>query len=78
VTRPGQIGDCPNGTMFIVGGIMIRRPGMRIGIGLEEGVSPGTLEAAQFAALPLFVGLCIAFVVAMITRETYPSRQHVP
>jgi MFS family permease len=76
VVKPERIGTSAaivNGTMFIVGGIMISRPGMRIGIGLEEGV-----KAAQFAALPLFVGLCIAFVVAMIIRETYPSRQHVP
>jgi hypothetical protein len=61
--------------MFIVGGIMISRPGMRIGLGLDAGIDPGSLEIAQFATRPLLVSLVIALVVAAIMRETYPRKQ---
>ena len=51
-----------NGIMFIVGGIMISRPGVRIGLGMEEGVAPASLEMAQFAGAPAadrrVYGLC--------------------
>jgi hypothetical protein len=59
--------------MFIVGGMMISRPGVRIGLGLEEGLTPQSLELARYAALPLLVGICIAFVIALFMRETYPT-----
>ena len=62
-----------NGIMFIVGGIMISRPGLRIGMGLEEGIAPASLELAQYAARPLLWGLCVAFVIAALMRETYPA-----
>jgi cyanate permease len=77
VVKPENIGTSAaivNGTMFIIGGIMISRPGMRIGLGLDAGISPGTLEAAQFVARPLLVGLCVAFIVAALMRETYPAK----
>lgn len=64
-----------NGVMSIVGGVMISRPGMRIGLGLEQGVTPASLELAQFAGRPLLIGVCLAFVIALIMRETYP-KQH--
>jgi hypothetical protein len=63
-----------NGTMFIVGGIMISRPGVRIGLGLDSGINPGTLQIAQYAARPLLVGLGIALVIAILMRETYPTK----
>jgi MFS family permease len=75
VVEPKNIGTSAaivNGIMFILGGIMISRPGLRIGIGLEEGVAPGSLEMAQFAARPLLIGVCVAFVIALLMRETYP------
>jgi MFS family permease len=75
VVEPKYIGTSAaivNGIMFILGGIMISRPGVRIGIGLEEGVAPSTLEMAQFAGRPLLVGVCLAFVIALAMRETYP------
>jgi MFS family permease len=78
VVKPASIGTSAaivNGTMFIVGGIMISRPGMRIGLGLDAGIDPGSLEIAQFAARPLLVGLVIALVAAAIMRETYPRIQ---
>jgi MFS family permease len=62
-----------NGTMFILGGIMISRPGVRIGLGLQESVAPGSMELAQFAARPLLLGVCVAFIVALLMRETYPA-----
>jgi fucose permease len=76
VVEPANIGTSAalvNGTMFIVGGIMISRPGVRIGLGVEEGVAPASLELAQFAARPLLLGLCIAFMIALLMRETYPA-----
>jgi hypothetical protein len=60
--------------MFIVGGIMISRPGMRIGLGIEAGIEPKSLELAQYASLPLMVAIIAALVVALMMRETYPKR----
>ena len=64
-----------NGFMFILGGIMISRPGARIGLGLHEGVPPGSLEMAQFAGRPLLVAICTAFVIALVMQETHPKRK---
>jgi MFS family permease len=75
VVEPANIGTSAaivNGTMFLVGGIMISRPGVRIGRGLEGGLSSGSLELAQYAALPLLIALCIALIIAIVMRETYP------
>ena len=77
VVQPHQIGTSAaivNGIMFILGGILISRPGARIGIGLEQGIEAGTLEAAQFAGWPLLVALIIAMVFAVLMRETYPPK----
>jgi hypothetical protein len=63
VVRPGQIGTSAaivNGTMFIVGGIMISRPGVRVGLGLEAGIEPKSLELAQYAGWPLMVAIAVA------------------
>jgi hypothetical protein len=67
-----------NGIMFIVGGIMISRPGVRIGLGLEGGVAPRSLELAQFASRPLLIGIVVAFIIALLMRETYPARSLEP
>jgi sugar phosphate permease len=78
VVEPKYIGTSAvivNGIMFIVGGIMISRPGVRIGLGIGEGVAPGSLEMAQFAARPLLIGVCVAFFIALLMRETYPREQ---
>jgi UPF0716 family protein affecting phage T7 exclusion len=58
VVKPSQIGTSAaivNGIMFIVGGIMISRPGVRIGLGLESGIEAKSLALAQYAARPLMV-----------------------
>jgi MFS family permease len=76
VVRPSQIGTSAaivNGMMFIVGGIMIARPGMRIGMGMEAGIEAKSLELVQYAALPLLVAILVALAVASVMRETYPS-----
>jgi MFS family permease len=76
VVEPQNIGTSAalvNGFMFIMGGILISRPGLRIGLGLEAGVTPGSLEMAQYAALPLLIAICLAFVIALLMRETYPA-----
>lgn len=75
VVEPKYIGTSAaivNGIMFILGGIMISRPGVRIGIALEEGVAPGSLAMAQLAGRPLAIGVCLAFLIALLMRETYP------
>lgn len=78
VVKPSQIGTSAaivNGIMFIVGGIMISRPGVRIGLGIEAGLEPKSLELAQHASLPLTVALAIALVVSFFMKETYPKSQ---
>ena len=72
---PNRIGTSAaivNGIMFIVGGIMISRPGVRIGFGLEAGIEPKTLELAQYAAWPLMLAIVVALAIAFVMRETYP------
>jgi MFS family permease len=47
VVQPSQIGTSAaivNGIMFIVGGIMISGPGVRIGVGIESGIEPRSLD----------------------------------
>jgi hypothetical protein len=76
VVRPNRIGTSAalvNGTMFILGGIMIQRPGVRIGWGAESGLEHGTLALAQYAALPLLSALIAACAFAVVMRETYPA-----
>jgi MFS family permease len=76
VVRPSQIGTSAaivNGIMFIVGGIMMSRPGVRIGMGLEAGIEPKSLELAQYASLPLLVVLAIAIALSFYMKETYPK-----
>ena len=75
VVRPNQIGTSAaivNGIMFIVGGIMISRPGARIGLGIEAGIEPRSLELAQYASWPLLLALVIALALSFYMKETYP------
>jgi MFS family permease len=62
-----------NGLMFLVGGVMIARPGVRTGWALERGLGVGTLDVAQFAAWPLVAALAGAWVLAALMDETYPA-----
>ena len=52
---------------------MISRPGVRIGLGLDAGISPRSLELAQLASRPLLIGVSVGFLIALIMRETYPA-----
>jgi len=63
-----------NGMMFLVGGVMISRPGVRVGLGIDAGFVPKTIELAQYAARPLLLGLILALAVAAFMRETYPVK----
>jgi MFS family permease len=75
VVQPSQIGTSAaivNGMMFLVGGIMISRPGVRIGLGLEADLTPRSMELAQFVSRPLLLGIIVAFLIAIFMRETYP------
>jgi sulfite exporter TauE/SafE len=77
VVRPDQIGTSAaivNGIMFILGGIMISRPGVRIGWALEDGLQAKSLELAQYAAWPLMIAIVLALPIAVVMRETYPKQ----
>ena len=53
---------------------MIQRPGIRIGMGPDAGMEPGSLSLAQHAAWPLMLALVLALAIAFIMRETYPRQ----
>lgn len=75
VVKPSQIGTSAaivNGIMFIFGGIMISRPGLRIGSGIGAGIEPKSLALAQYAAWPLIVAILLALAIVPFMRETYP------
>ena len=75
VVKPSQIGTSAaivNGIMFIVGRIMISRPGVRIGVGIEAGIEPRSLEIAQYASWPLLAALVVALALSFFMKETYP------
>ena len=77
VVEPRYIGTSAaivNGLMFIIGGIMISRPGLRAGMGLAEGLTPASLELAQFASRPLVLAIIASFMIALFMRETHPGR----
>ncbi len=76
VVRPQLIGTSAaivNGIMFIVGGILMSRPGVRIGWGLEAGIEPKSLDIAQYAGLPITAAVVLAFLISLVMKETYPS-----
>jgi MFS family permease len=77
VVEPRQIGTSAavvNGIMFIVGGIMIARPGVRIGRAVQAGIAKGSMDMVQYAAVPLMIALAIALVLSFAMRETYPTK----
>jgi hypothetical protein len=76
VVEPLQIGTSAavvNGIMFIVGGIMIARPGVRVDRAIERGIEAGTMDIVQFAAVPLILALALALVVSLAMKETFPA-----
>jgi sulfite exporter TauE/SafE len=77
VVEPRHIGTSAaivNGLMFVVGGIMISRPGMRVGLGIDAGFTLGSPELAEYASRPLIVSVVGALLVALFMRETYPRK----
>ena len=76
VVQPSQIGTSAaivNGIMFIFGGILISRPGVRIGQGIGAGIEPKSLDLAQYATWPLLIALIVALLLSFVMRETYPK-----
>ena len=76
VMKPSQIGTSAaivNGITFIVGGILISRPGVRIGWGIDAGIEPQSLALAQYASWPLIALLVLAFALPFFMNETYPG-----
>jgi MFS family permease len=72
-TQIGTSAAIVNGITFLVGGILISRPGVRIGLGIDTGIEPKSLELAQYASWPLLAVLSIALVLALSMKETYPK-----
>jgi cyanate permease len=75
VVKPSQIGTSAaivNGIMFILGGVLISRPGVRIGMGIEAGYTPASLPLAQYASLPLIIACVLAIILAFLMKETFP------
>ena len=72
IVKPDEIGTSAsivNGSMFIVSGLLISRPGqIAEGFGAE---SVASLEVAQRAVLPLEFALILALIVAMFAKETH-------
>lgn len=78
VVEPSKIGTSAaivNGVMFIFGGILMARPGVRVDRALDLGMERGTMDLVQYAALPLMVAMSIALVVGLAMKETYPAEQ---
>ena len=76
VMKPSLIGTSAaivNGVTFIVGGLLISSPGVRIGLGIDAGIEPKSFAIAQYASVPLLVALAIAFALPFFMRETYPK-----
>jgi MFS family permease len=76
VVKPSQIGTSAaivNGITFLVGGILISRPGMRIGVGIDAGIEPESLALAQYASRPLLAALALALALTFYMKETYPK-----
>jgi MFS family permease len=76
VVEPRQIGTSAaivNGIMFIVGGLMISRPGARVDRAIELGVERGTLDLVQYAAVPLIAACAVAILLSLAMKETYPT-----
>jgi predicted MFS family arabinose efflux permease len=74
VVKPELIGTSAaivNGTMFLVSGLFIARPGQIAGA-LRAAGEPVSLALAQRSLLPLALGLGAALVVAALIRESYP------
>jgi MFS family permease len=76
VVEPRQIGTSAaivNGIMFIVGGLMISRPGARVDRAIDLGIERGTLDLVQYAAVPLIAACAVAFLLSLAMKETYPE-----
>lgn len=59
-----------NGSMFLVSGLLIARPGQLA----ERFAASTTIEVAHRAMVPLELGLVLAIVLALIIRESHPRR----
>ncbi len=76
VVKPEKIGTSAaivNGIMFIFGGILIARPGIRGDRAIEMGLEPKTYDILQYAAQPLIIALVLSVILAFAMKETYPK-----
>lgn len=71
VEKIGTSAAVVNGSMFILGGILIGMPGARFGEADAAGLAG--LEAAQFAMLPITIALVAAVAVVALMKETHPE-----
>ena len=69
--RIGTSAAIVNGTMFLVSGLLIARPGQIAAEAVESGAAI-TMDLAASGARPLVLGLLAALVLASVIRESYP------
>jgi len=62
-----------NGFMFVLGGVLIARPGTRVDRAIEMGFGPQSMDLLQYGAQPLIIALILALVIALAMKETYPA-----
>jgi MFS family permease len=72
VEQLGTSAAVVNGTMFLVSGLLISRPGAIAGE-LSAAGTAVTLDFAQTAIRPLVIGLIVAFMLAALIRESHPK-----
>ena len=78
VVKPSHIGTSAavvNGLMFIFGGLMMSRPGVRIDRAIESGIPKGSMDMVQYASLPLVAATALALLLCFFLRETHPERK---
>jgi len=69
--RIGTSAAIVNGTMFLLSGLLIARPGQIAAEAVASG-APITMDLAASAVRPLVWGLLAALVLASVIRESYP------
>jgi MFS family permease len=72
VEQLGRSAAIVNGTMFLVSGFLISRPGAIAGKLAVAGASV-TLDSAQTAMRPLVVSLIVALALGTLIRESHPK-----
>lgn len=71
-TQIGTAAAIVNGSMFLMGGLMIQLPGERIVSGIIHGIQKGSMEMLAHSGKPLVISLLVALLFSIIIKESYP------